>query len=92
MSPSDHGFKAYDSDRMVVLFTLAHDGETIPCAISTEALDHLDGVSRSKESLRESQFIRLHERIAARAMQKFQDSELEGKPSGIILRSIDFRS
>jgi hypothetical protein len=92
MSSSQYGFKSYDSNRMVVLFTIASDGIEVPCAISTEALDRLDGVSRVKEDQRESQFDRLHEKIEARAAEKFRDSELEGKPAGIILRSIDFRS
>lgn len=90
MSSSQTGYNGYDPDRQVVLFTIASDGVTVSCAISSEALDRLDGVSRSKESQREAQFVRLQEQIAARALKKLDASELEGKPPGIILRSIDF--
>ena len=90
MSSSQAGYKTYDSDRQVVLFTIVSDGVSVPCAISTDALDRLDGVSRSKESQREAQFIRLQDQISVRAMKKLSDFELEGKPPGIILRRIDF--
>ena len=41
---------------------------------------------------RETQFARLRERIEGRAMRKFDNGELEGRPLGIVLRSIDFRN
>jgi hypothetical protein len=34
--------------------------------------------------------MRLREQIEQRAIQKFRDTEFEGKPPGIILRKIDF--
>jgi hypothetical protein len=84
-------FRRYDDDRMVVLFTMTNAAAEIGCAISSEALDHLDGVARTKPAQREDQFLRLRDRIEERASRKFFDSELEGRPPGVILRSIDFR-
>jgi hypothetical protein len=84
-------FQAYDFNRMVVLFTMMNDETKISCAISTDAMDHLEGSSGTPPAQREHQFMRLRDRIEERAMQKFQDAELEGTPPGIILRGIDFR-
>ncbi len=84
-------FEAYDFNRMVVCFTMLNDGKKIHCAISTDAMDHLEGSSRTSPAQREHQFQRLRERIEQRAIKKFQDVELEGNPPGVILRSIDFR-
>lgn len=92
MSLAQGDFKAYDSDRGVVLFTM-RDGDTeVPCAISTSAMDNLDGPAKVRESQREAQFMRLRSRIEECATRKFRDIEFEGRPPGIVLRSIDFRS
>jgi hypothetical protein len=64
----------------------------VPCAISTDAMDQLEGTSRTTPGQREQQFLRLRDRIGERASRKFIAVELEGKPPGIILRAIDFRS
>lgn len=84
-------FRSYDFDRMVVLFTMMNDQNSISCAISTDAMDHLEGSGRTPPAQREQQFMRLREQIEERAIRKFQDSELEGTPPGVILRKIDFR-
>jgi hypothetical protein len=84
-------FETYDFNRMVVTFTMLNDGKKIPCAISTDAMDHLEGSSRTTPAQREDQFQRLRERIEERAIKKFEDTEVEGNPPGVILRSIDFR-
>jgi hypothetical protein len=84
-------FETYDFNRMVVLFTMLDDGKKIRCAVSTDAMDQLEGSSRTMPAQRENQFQRLRERIEQRAIKKFQDTELEGNPPGIILRSIDFQ-
>ena len=84
-------FETYDFNRMVVLFTMLNDGKKISCAVSTDAMDRLEGSSRTPPEQREQQFQRLRERIEERAIRKFQDTELEGNPPGVILRSIDFR-
>ena len=87
-----HGrFISYEYDRMVVLFSMLDGNKEIPCAVSTSAMDNLEGVVRAKASPRDAQFMRLRERIDACANGKYQATEFEGTPPGIVLRSIDFR-
>jgi hypothetical protein len=85
-------FREYDFNRMVVLFTMKNDQADVVCAISTDAMDQLEGTSRTPPADREQQFLRLRERIEARAARKFSNVELEGNPPGVILRAIDFRA
>ena len=84
-------FQDYDFNRMVVRFTMKNDQANVACAISTDAMDQLEGSSRTPPGQREQQFLRLRDRIEARAARKFSDVELEGNPPGVILRAIDFR-
>ena len=91
MALTQGGFQAYDFNRMVVLFTMMNDKTEVPCAISTDAMDRLEGATRITPEQREQQFLRLRDRIEERASRKFLDVELEGNPPGVILRSIDFR-
>ena len=84
-------FISYEYDRMVVLFSMLDGKKEIPCAISTSAMDDMEGVVRARANQREAQFMRLRERIEACADGKYQATEFEGTPPGIILRSIDFR-
>ena len=84
-------FQSYDFDRMLVLFTMTNDRTKVPCAVSTDAMDHIEGTSGTRSGQREQQFLRLRERIEQQAEQKFSKAELEGTPPGIILRGIDFR-
>ena len=82
----------YEFDRMVMLFSMVDGKREIPCAISTSAMDDLEGVARSMPNQREAQFVRLRDRIEERAARKFLAREFEGNPPGIILRSIDFQT
>jgi hypothetical protein len=82
----------YEFDRMVMLFSMVDGKREIPCAVSTSAMDHLEGLARSKPNQREAQFMRLRDRIEERAALKFLAMEFEGTPPGIILRSIDFKT
>jgi Protein of unknown function (DUF1488) len=91
MALTQSSFQEYDFNRMVVLFTMKNDETTVACAISTDAMDQLEGSSRTPPEKREQQFLRLRDRIEERAARKFGDVELEGNPPGIILRAIDFR-
>jgi hypothetical protein len=91
MALTQGGFQAYDFNRMVVLFTMMNDKTEVPCAISTDAMDRIEGSTRITPEQREQQFLRLRDRIEERASRKFLDVELEGNPPGVILRSIDFR-
>src|SRR6202034_2716179 len=85
-------FGEYDFNRMVVVFTMKNDEASVACAISTDAMDQLEGSSRTPPGQREQQFMRLRDRIEARAARKFSDVELEVNPPGVILRAIDFRA
>ena len=89
LTQGDYG--EYDFNRMVVVFTMKNDQATVACAISTDAMDQLEGTSRTQPDQREQQFMRLRDRIEERAARKFNDVELEGNPPGVILRAIDFR-
>jgi hypothetical protein len=92
MALTQSHFQEYDFNRMVVLFTMKNDEATVSCAISTDAMDQLEGSSRTPPAQRQQQFLRLRERIEERAARKFSDVELEGNPPGVILRAIDFRA
>ena len=91
MALTQGNFKEYDFNRQVVVFTMKNDEASVACAISTDAMDQLEGSSRTPPGQREQQFMRLRDRIEARAALKFSDVELEGNPPGVILRAIDFR-
>ena len=84
-------FVGYEYDRMVVLFSMVDGQREIPCAVSTSAMDDLEKPERTRTDQREAQFMRLRDRIEARAARKFLAMEFEGTPPGIILRSMDFR-
>ena len=84
-------FIGYEFDRMIVQFSMLDGEKEIPCAVSTSAMDDLEGLARSRPNEREAQFMRLRDRIEERAASKFLAMEFEGNPSGIILRSIDFQ-
>jgi hypothetical protein len=85
-------FLGYEFDRMVMLFSMVDGQREIPCAISTSAMDDMEGLARSRPNQREVQFMRLRDRIEEHAARKFLASEFEGTPPGIILRSIDFKT
>ena len=91
MALTESRFQEYDFNRMVVVFTMKNEQASVACAISTDAMDQLEGTSRTQPAQREEQFLRLRDRIEARAARKFSDVELEGNPPGVILRAIDFR-
>jgi len=91
MALTQSHFQEYDFDRMGVRFTMKNDQASVACASATDAMDQLEGTSRTQPAQREQQFMRLRDRIEARAARKFSDVELEGNPPGVILRAIDFR-
>ena len=85
-------FLGYEFDRMVILFSMVDGQRQVPCAISTSAMDELEGVARSRPNQREAQFMRLRDRIEECAARKFLAREFEGTPPGIVLRGIDFQT
>jgi hypothetical protein len=81
--------QGYDSDRMVVLFTMLNQAKLIRCAISTAAMDDLEGRRDVKPEERVGQFMRLREAIEERASRKFFEEQAQvDRP--VVLRSNDF--
>ena len=90
MTLTQGAFRAYDFNRMVVIFTMMNDKTEVSCAVSTVAMDDLDAPFKATAEQREAQFLRLRDRIEQRAAQKFLDGSFERTRSEIVLRSIDF--
>jgi Protein of unknown function (DUF1488) len=81
--------QGYDFNRMVVEFTMLNEDKVIQCAISTAAMDDLEGKRNVKPHQRLDQFMRLREVIEERASRKFLEEQLRiDRP--VILRSNDF--
>ena len=80
--------KGYDFDRMIVQFTMLDKDRIIPCAVTTAAMDDLEGVRNVGAQQRVDQFMRLRAKIEARASSKFDEQGEINKQ--IILRSNDF--
>jgi len=81
--------QGYDFNRMVLEFTMLNQGKVILCAISTAAMDDLEGRRDVKPDQREDQFIRLREVIEQRASRKFFEEQGQADRP-VVLRSIDF--
>ena len=79
----------YDFNRMVVEFTMFNQGKTVRCAVSTAALDDLEGRRDVKAEQRVDQFARLRDAIEARASRKFFEGPV-GAERSVVLRSNDF--
>jgi hypothetical protein len=79
----------YDFNRMVVDFTMLNQGKTVQCAISTAAMDDLEGKRDVKADQRVDQFVRLRDAIEERASRKFFEGPVEAK-GPVVLRSNDF--
>jgi Protein of unknown function (DUF1488) len=81
--------QGYDFNRMVVEFTMLNQDKVIQCAISTAAMDDLEGKRDVKPDQRLDQFMRLREVIEERASSKFLEEQVRiDRP--VILRSNDF--
>jgi hypothetical protein len=81
--------QGYDFNRLVVEFTMLNQDKVIRCAISTAAMDDLEGKRDVKPHQRVEQFMRLREVIEERASRKFFE-EQAGIDRPVILRSNDF--
>jgi len=79
----------YNIDRMVVEFTLLNQGKVILCAISTAAMDDLEGRRDVKPDERVGQFMRLRDVIEERASRKFLEEQAQADRP-VVLRSNDF--
>ena len=81
--------QGYDFNRMVVEFTMLNQDKVIQCAISTAAMDDLEGKRHVQPHQRVDQFMRLREAIEEQASRKFfEESVWVDRP--VILRSNDF--
>jgi hypothetical protein len=81
--------QGYDFNRMVVEFTMLNQGNSISCAISTAAMDDLEGTRDVKPDQRVDQFMRLREAIEERASRKFFEGQTQADRP-VVLRSNDF--
>ena len=81
--------QGYDFNRMVVEFTMLNQGKTVWCAISTAAMDDLEGKHDVKSDQRVDQFVRLREVIEERASLKFFEEQAQADRP-VVLRSNDF--
>ncbi len=80
--------QSYNIDRMAVEFTLLNQGKVILCAISTAAMDDLEGRRDVRPDERVGQFVRLRDVIEERASRKFEEQAQADRP--VVLRSNDF--
>ena len=64
-------------------------GKTVRCAISTAAMDDLEGKHDVRADQRVDQFVRLRDAIEERASRKFSERPIEAQ-GPVVLRSNDF--
>ena len=81
--------QGYDVNRMVIEFTMLNQGKLIMCAISTAAMDDLEGRRGVRPDQRVDQFMRLREVIEERASRKFFEQQVQADRP-VVLRSNDF--
>ena len=81
--------QGYDVNLMVVEFTMLDQGKVILCAISTTAMDDLEGRRNVRPDERVDQFMRLREAIEERASRKFFEEQAQADRP-VMLRSNDF--
>jgi hypothetical protein len=81
--------QGYDYNRMAVEFTMLNLDKVVLCAISTAAMDDLEGRRDLKAEQRVDQFMRLREVIEAQASRKFFDGQAQSDRP-VVLRSNDF--
>ena len=79
----------YDFDRMTVEFTMLNQGKVIMCAISTAAMDNIEGTRDVTPDQRIDQFMRLRDVIEERASRKFFEEQVKADRP-VVLRSNDF--
>ncbi len=80
--------QSYNFDRMVVEFSLLNQGTVIFCAISTAAMDDLEGGRVVKPGESVGQFMRLRDVIEERASRKFFEEQGQANRP-VVLRSND---
>ena len=83
--------RGYDFNRSVVEFTMLNQSNVILCAVSTAAMDDLEGRHDVKSDQRVDQFMRLREVIEERASRKFFEEQAQSDRP-VVLRANDFWS
>ena len=81
--------RGYDFNRMVLEFTMLNESRVILCAVSTAAMDDLEGSRHVTPDQRADQLARLREIIEERASYKFFEEQRQAGQS-VVPRSIDF--
>jgi hypothetical protein len=81
--------QGYDFNRMIVKFTMLNEDNVIQCAVSTAAMDDLEGTRDVRSHQRMDQFTRLREVIEEQASRKFFEEQVR-VDQPVILRSNDF--
>jgi hypothetical protein len=81
--------QGYDFDRMTVEFTMLNQGKVIMCAISTAAMDNIEGTRDVTPDQRIDQFMRLRDVIEERASRKFFEEQVQADRP-VVLRPNDF--
>jgi hypothetical protein len=81
--------QGYDFNRSVVEFTMLNQGKIILCAISTAAMDDLEGRRDVRPDHRVDQFMRLRDVIEERAARKFFEEQAQSDRP-VLLRATDF--
>jgi Protein of unknown function (DUF1488) len=74
---------------MTVEFTMLNQGKVIMCAISTAAMDNIEGTRDVRPDQRIDQFMRLRDVIEERASRKFFEEQVQADRP-VVLRSNDF--
>jgi Protein of unknown function (DUF1488) len=79
----------YDADRMAFEFTMLNKDQTVPCEISSAAMDELAGKRGTLPAEREAQFLRLRETIERIASDNFDsDAAVRGAVVRIFAKHI----
>jgi hypothetical protein len=81
--------QGYNFNRMVVEFTMLNHDTIILCAISTAAMDDIEGRRDVTPDQRVDQFMRLREVIEERASRKYFEEQTQAD-GPVVLRSNDF--
>jgi Protein of unknown function (DUF1488) len=74
---------------MTVEFTMLNQGKVIMCAISTAAMDNIEGTRDVRPDQRIDQFMRLRDVIEERASRKFFEEQVQADRP-VVLQSNDF--
>ena len=81
--------QGYDMDRMIVEFTMLDEGKVVRCAISSAAMDDIEGRRNTRADHRVDQFIRLRDVIEEHAQRRISEGNTQFDRR-VVLRSNDF--